>query len=56
MNDIHDFIIEAAGFSFAIESHRLEEDRLVFITVLTKSGEEHRLEVTVRECRRSDHM
>jgi len=55
MNDIHDFIIEAAGFSFVIESHRLEEERLVFTRVLTRSGQEHRLEVTIRERGRPDH-
>jgi hypothetical protein len=49
MDDIRDFIIEAAGFAIAIESHRPEEDQLTFITRLTKPGEEHRLEVTIRE-------
>lgn len=49
MDDIRDFIIEAAGFSFVIESHRLEDDQLAFTTIVTKPGEEHRLEVTIRE-------
>ena len=49
MDDIRDFIIEAAGFAIVIESHRLENNQLVFTTLLTKPGEEHRLEVTIRE-------
>lgn len=49
MDDIRDFIIETTGYSFRIESHRLEDDLLVFTTVVTKDGEEHRLEVTIRE-------
>jgi len=49
MDDIHDFIIEMAGFAFVIENHRLEDDQLVFTTLVTKPGEEYRLEVTIRE-------
>jgi hypothetical protein len=52
MDDIRDFIIETAGFAFVIESHRIEEHQLVFTTLLTKPGEEHRLEVTIREHQR----
>lgn len=49
MDDIRDFIIEAAGFATVIESHQLEEHQLVFTTLLTKPGEEHRLEVTIKK-------
>jgi hypothetical protein len=49
MDDIREFIIEAAGFAFSIESLRMEDDELVFVARATRQGEEHRLEVTIRE-------
>ena len=49
MDDIRDFIVEAAGFAIVIESRRLDDNQLVFTIRLTEPGEEHRLEVTIRE-------